>query len=107
MSLKRALLFVMIAACVPWLAGWTTASGTPYPDDGLSCNGNLIEVGNPIDRVYEKCGQPLGGSQQCDAWGHHCSGSWLYRPRAGDLPRYVIFTDDIVRSIQAGSRFAR
>lgn len=107
MDTKRAVRFAIALACVPLLAGWRNAGGCPPPDDGLSCNGNLIEVGNPIERVYEKCGPPLAGSQQCDAWGHHCAGSWVYRPAGGDFPRFVGFSDDVVRSIRAGSRFAR
>ena len=107
MHTRRRLRFVVILAFVPLLAGWRNAGRIPPPDDGLECGGNLVLLGDTIDRVFEKCGPPLAASQQCDAWGHHCSGTWIYRLGEGNFPRYVGFVNDTVRSIRAGSRFAR
>lgn len=97
----------LLALCilVPFLASWRNPDRRPPPDDGLVCGGRLVLLGDPLDLVLAKCGPPVSAAQQCDASGRHCNGTWTYRPSDGSFPRYVGFTDDVVRSIQAGSRF--
>lgn len=105
---------IALLALVPFLASWAPIASMggkggperrPPPDDGLVCAGRLAIVGDPLDQVLEKCGPPARADQQCDSSGHHCNGTWTYRPDNGSFPRYVGFIDDTVRSIQAGSRF--
>jgi len=102
-SRRRLPVALALFALVPFLASW--GHRRPPPDDGLVCAGRLVLLGDPLAQVLEKCGPPASGTQQCDASGHHCNGTWTYRPSDGSFPRYVGFTDDVVRSIQAGSRF--
>ncbi len=81
----------------------------PFPNDGLSCHGNLVQLEDTMQVVIRKCGQPQlnepfcrrgrGGSQVC--WE-----SWLYIQDSGTLPRRVVFDRrGQVTGIIVGSRF--
>jgi hypothetical protein len=85
----------------PSRVGW---GRRPPPDDGLTCGGTLIQIGDPLGRVRDACGPPSQALDRCDAEGRHCSGTWVYR-RDGSFPRSVDFSDDVVQSIRATSRF--
>ena len=102
-STRRIPAALALFALVPFLASW--GNRRPPPDDGLVCAGRLVMLGDPLTQVLEKCGPPASGTQRCDDTGHHCYGTWTYHPSDGSFPRYVGFSDDVVRSIQAGSRF--
>lgn len=69
-------------------------------DDGLSCGGNLVLIGDSALQVVDKCGQPVYASRSWDRSGHKLD-LWVYQER-GSFPRYVRLRDDFVVAIEAG-----
>lgn len=96
-------LVVSVVWAAPPSAG-VGQSRRPPPDDGLSCNGRLVLIGDPSADVLAKCGQPAYADGYWDRWGRHRFATWVYQ-QPGSFPRYVRFRDDVVVSIEAGTRF--
>jgi len=83
--------------------------GRVEPNDGLSCSGRLVLIGDSKVAVLDKCGQPqrvehgcVPGRRSRSLW---CWDIWTYRPDANCFPRYVSFDNEFVTGIRAGSRF--
>jgi|GEM_PF-3418627 len=99
---------------VTLLAGLWMSDGEralrPLPNDGLTCSGNLVLLGDTKQAVAHKCGQPQRVEPYCaySAGRYSCWESWVYILDPGSFPRRVIFDYyGHVIGIVAGSKFER
>ena len=80
-------------------------AGLVVANDGLSCAGTLIQLGDTQDRVARLCGAPLKATHWVNRW-HGKIGvldMWRYE-RYGSFPRLLRFEDGVLVSIAAISR---
>jgi len=76
--------------------------GFVVANDGLSCAGTLIQLGDTPDRVARLCGAPLKATHWVNRW-HGKIGvldMWSYE-RNGSFPRMLRFEDGVLVSIAA------
>jgi len=76
--------------------------GFVVADDGLSCAGTLIQLGDTQDRVFSRCGEPTGARH----WVLRARGKtsildlWRYE-RYGSFPRLLRFENGVLVSLSA------
>jgi hypothetical protein len=79
-------------------------------NDGMSCGGTLIALGDTPDRVLHLCGGPTSAKHWLLKWqvkGRTLTGSldiWRYE-RYGSLPRLLRFENGVLVSLVAVSSF--
>ncbi len=77
----------------------------PATDDGLSCHGHMVLIGDGKYDVLRKCGEPVSVGPYCGLGRRRvCWESWLYSPESGSFPRRVVFNNEQVAAIIAESR---
>jgi hypothetical protein len=78
--------------------------GIVIANDGLSCAGTLVELGDTEERVLRLCGTPTSASHAvAQARGKTTTVDiWRYE-RYGSFPRLLRFQNGILFSLAAGS----
>ena len=89
-------------------ADFSTRGGCPPRDDGLSCHGHIVLLGDPREVLLDKCGRAKSEVVNCYQHPYlplsQCVEIWTYHEDSGSFPRRVTLIDNKVYSIVAQSR---
>jgi hypothetical protein len=85
-----------------------TRGGCAPRDDGLSCHGNMVLLGDGKEQLVQKCGRANSEALRCYRHPYlplnQCIDIWTYQLDSGSFPRRVTLVDGKVQSIVAISR---